>query len=62
MTEFDLIIQGGRVATAADVAICDIGIKNGRIAALAESLDRADEVINASGLTATPGGVETGTG
>ena len=58
MTEFDLIIQGGRVATAADVTICDIGIKNGRIAALAESLDRADEVINASGSTVTPGGVD----
>ncbi len=58
MTKFDLIIKGGRVATAADVFHCDIGIKDGRITALADNLDGADEVIDVAGATITPGGVD----
>ena len=42
MTQFDLIVKGGRVATAADVMRCDIGIKDGRVTALAESPDGAN--------------------
>ena len=37
MSAFDLIVRGGRVATAADVSICDIGIKDGRIVGQAPS-------------------------
>ena len=33
--EFDLVIRGGTVVTAADVGKSDIGVKDGRIAALA---------------------------
>ena len=58
MSAFDLIIRGGRVATAADVVSCDIGIRDGRIAALADRLDGAERVIDASGCTVTPGGVD----
>ena len=58
MSQFDLIVKGGRVATAADVMHCDIGIKDGRVVSLAESLDGADRVIDASGSTVTPGGVD----
>ncbi len=58
MSEFDVIVKGGRVATAADVMHCDIGIKDGRVTALAESLDGADRVIDAAGSTVTPGGVD----
>ena len=39
--EFDLVIRGGTVVTAADVGKCDVGVKEGRIVALAEDLPRA---------------------
>ena len=58
MSQFDLIVRGGRVATAADVMHCDIGIKDGRVVSLAESLEGAERVIDASGSTVTPGGVD----
>ncbi len=58
MSEFDLIVRGGRVATAADVVNCDIGVRDGRIAALADRLDGAGRVIDAAGRTVTPGGVD----
>ena len=58
MTAFDVIVRGGRVATAAAVTTCDIGIKDGRVAALAERLEDAGRVIDAAGKTVTPGGVD----
>ena len=59
MTAFDLIVRGGRVATAADVATCDIGVKDGRIVTLADRLEDARVVIDAAGRTVTPGGVDS---
>ena len=56
---FDTIIRGGTVATSAAVVRCDIGIRDGRIAALADSLEGADRVIDAEGRTVTPGGVDS---
>ena len=41
MNDFDVIVRGGRVATAADVVECDIGIRDGRIAALANGPSKA---------------------
>jgi dihydropyrimidinase len=38
---FDTIIRGGTVATAADTFACDIGIADGRIAALGADLGGA---------------------
>ena len=58
MSEFDVIVRGGRVATAADVVECDIGIRDGRIAALADGLEGAGRVIDATGRNVTPGGVD----
>src|SRR5215831_10705258 len=57
MADFDLVIRNGTVATAADVSRCDVGIKDGRIAALAERLAGGRE-IDASGLLVLPGGVD----
>ncbi len=51
----DLIIRGGTVVTAADVGKCDIGVKDGRIAVLADNLPRAASEIDASGLLVLPG-------
>ncbi len=59
MTSFDLIIKNGTVVTAADKIDCDIGIKDGRILALSQSLDRGDRVIDAKGKLVLPGGVDS---
>lgn len=53
----DLVIKGGTVATAADTFRADIGIREGRIAAIGEGLDGA-EVIDATGRLVLPGGIE----
>ena len=58
VSTFDTIIRGGRVATAGAVVQCDIGIRDGRIAALADALEGAKNVIDAAGRTVTPGGVD----
>lgn len=59
MAEFDLVIRGGTVATAGDVADCDIGIRSGQVAALGARLGEGTQEIDASGLIVTPGGVDT---
>ncbi|MEP9350538.1 dihydropyrimidinase [Xanthobacter sp. KR7-225] len=55
---FDLVIRHGRIATAADVFSCDIGIKDGRIAALGEDLAGIEE-IDAAGKWVLPGGIDS---
>jgi hypothetical protein len=59
MGKFDMIIRGGRVATASDTVACDIGIRNGRIAALGDELGTADEVTDARGKLVLPGGIDS---
>ncbi len=58
MERFDLVIRGGTVATAADVVRCDIGVSQGRIAALASDLPRGKNEIDAEALIVAPGGVD----
>ena len=55
----DLAIRGGTVATASDVSRCDVGIRDGRIVALADSLDGAASEIDATGLLVLPGGIDS---
>lgn len=55
---FDLVIRGGTVATAADVFKADIGIRNGRVVALADDLPRGADEIDATGKLVLPGGVD----
>ena len=59
MAAYDLIIRNGTVATAADTVACDIGIRGGRVVALAEGLDDGDRVIDAAGKLVLPGGVDS---
>jgi dihydropyrimidinase len=59
MAEFDLAVRGGTVVTAADVVRCDIGIKDGRIAALADRIGDAREIIDAGDLLVMPGGIDS---
>ena len=60
MTEgFDLIIRNGMVATVDQVMDCEIGIRDGKIVALATSLpSNGAETIDAAGQWVTPGGVD----
>src|SRR5688572_14338793 len=60
LTEFDLVVSGGTVATADDVVEATVAIKDGVIAGLlAPETDAvARERIDASGLVVVPGGVD----
>ncbi len=59
MAEFDLVVRAGRVATASDITNCDVGIKNGRVVALAEDLGAGEREIDASGKLVLPGGIDS---
>jgi dihydropyrimidinase len=58
MTEFDLVIRGGTVATASDTFRSDVGIVGGKIVALAQSLGGAKQTIDATGKLVLPGGID----
>lgn len=55
--QHDLVIRGGKLATASETFMADIGIRDGRIVTLGEGLDGAD-VIDATGNLVLPGGIE----
>src|SRR4051812_32102742 len=59
MSDFNLVIRGGTVVTAADTVRADVGIRDGRIAAVAERLDGGAKQIDASGLLVMPGGIDS---
>ena len=59
MPAFDLAIRGGTVASAFGTIRCDVGVKDGRVAALAEAISDATKTIDASGLLVLPGGVDS---
>jgi dihydropyrimidinase len=61
--QLDTLIQGGTVVTAADTYKSDVGLKDGRIAAIAASLpaDSAKQVLNAAGCYVLPGGIDVHT-
>lgn len=58
MAEYDLVVRGGTVVTASEQFRADLGIRAGRVAALADRLD-GPEVLDADGLLVLPGGVDT---
>jgi len=58
MAEFDLVIKNGKIATSSDVFDADLGIIDGRIAAIASSLDNGKREIDASGKFVLPGGID----
>src|SRR5262245_14992001 len=59
MSEYDLVIRGGTVATAADATVCDIGIKDGVVATLGNSLGAGAREIDATGRLVLPGGIDS---
>ncbi len=57
--QFDLLIRGGTVVTAEHRAAADVGLRDGRVAALGPALaGTARRVIDASGRLVLPGGVD----
>jgi dihydropyrimidinase len=61
MTEpmYDLVIRGGRVATASDVFDADVGIIGETIAAIGRALTPGKREIDARGRLVLPGGVDS---
>lgn len=58
MADYDLVIAGGTVVTAADTYRADVGIRDGRIAAIGLDL-RGARTLDAGGLLVLPGGVDS---
>lgn len=58
MADYDLVVRGGTVVTGSDTMRADIGIRDGRIAALGEKLEGA-ATLDAGGLLVLPGGVDS---
>lgn len=55
MSDFDLLLKGGRAVTPAGIALADIGIKDGKIAAIGKLDGKAAEMFDVAGLTVLPG-------
>jgi N-acyl-D-aspartate/D-glutamate deacylase len=58
MMGFDLVIRNADVATASDRFRADIGVRDGRIAAIGLDLAAGADEIDAGGRLVTPGGVD----
>jgi dihydropyrimidinase len=58
MSDFDLVIRGGTIATAADVFTADLGIRAGRIVAMGGSLSAGRDEVDARDMYVLPGGVD----
>src|ERR1700760_359542 len=56
---YDLVIRGGRVATASDVFEADVGIAGETIAAIGRNLPAGRREIDARGKLVLPGGVDS---
>ena len=59
MSDYDLVIRNGTVATAADTTLCDVGVRDGVVAALGRGLGPGEREIDASGKLVLPGGVDS---
>jgi dihydropyrimidinase len=58
MADYDLVVAGGTVVTPADMVRADVGIVDGKIAAIGLGL-RGVRMIEADGLLVMPGGVDS---
>lgn len=57
--QFDLTIRNGRISTASETYHADIGIRDGRIAAIAADLPAGAKDIDAAGQWVLPGGIDS---
>ena len=57
--KYDLIIKGGKVVFRDEVKNVDIAVKDGKISAIAESIDsEANQVVDATGQYVMPGMID----
>ena len=59
MSGYDLVIRNGTVATAADTALCDAGIRAGLVVTLGCDLGPGAREIDAAGKLVLPGGIDS---
>jgi len=59
MADYDLVIAGGTVVTATDTVRADVGVRGGKIVAVADRLTGAAKTIDASALLVMPGGIDS---
>ena len=59
MSDYDLVIRNGTVATAADTTQCDVGIKDGVVATLGRGLAAGAREIDAGGKLVLPGAIDS---
>jgi dihydropyrimidinase len=59
MPLFDTIVRGGHIVSASTVIAADLGIRDGKVAAIGTDLGDASEIIDATGHLVLPGGVDT---
>ena len=60
MAEYDLVVRGGAVATAFGTMRCDIGVRGGRIVALAERIEGGAATLGLDGSRLAVGGDSAG--
>lgn len=60
---FDVLVTDGTVVTASDTSVADVGIRDGKVAAIGAQLPRenAARVISAKGKLVLPGGIDVHT-
>ncbi len=59
MVDLDLAIRNGTVVTESGATAADIGIRDGKVVALAQGLDGAAREIDARGRLVLPGGIDS---
>ena len=58
---YDLLIRGATIQTASESFVADIAVSGGRIAAIGDFGGASDEIVDARGLVAVPGGIDAHT-
>lgn len=58
MSDFDLVIRNGTIATAADVYEVDVGVSDDQIVAIGRNLSIGAQDIDANGKLVLPGGID----
>ena len=59
MSEFDLTIRGGTLVTASETSKGDIGVRAGKIVAVADKLPAGTRDLDATGRYVLPGGIDS---
>lgn len=58
MKGYDLIIKNGRIATASEEYVADVGILDGKVMCISYKIDNGKEIIDAEGKYVIPGAID----